>query len=85
MQVPGSFDRVFFKTLSRKDSSQLTQKRKTLTAIHSQSTLTLILLETLGGTPLLAMQRYDPMSRREIRDTSNVSPSHSVTVNYCQG
>lgn len=35
--------------------------------------------ETLGGTPLLAMQRYDPISRREIRVTSSVSPSHSAT------
>lgn len=48
--------------------------------MYSQSTLTLILLETLGGTPLLAMHKYAPISRREILVSSNDSPSHSSTV-----
>lgn len=51
----------------------------------SQSTLILILLETLGGTPLVAMHRYAPMSRREMRVSSSVCPSHSSTAERGSG
>lgn len=47
--------------------------------MHLQSTDTLICLLTVGGMPLLAMHKYAPMSNLEIRDISNVSPSHSAT------
>lgn len=46
---------------------------------YSQSTLTLMRLLTVGGTPLDAMQRYAPMSNRLIRFNSSTVPSHSVT------
>ena len=45
-----------------------------------QSTLTLILLLTAGGTPLDAIHIYAPISSRLIRVKSKVSPSHSLTA-----
>lgn len=51
-----------------------------ITEFYLQSTLTLILFETVGGTPFDAMHKYAPMSNREIRDISNESPSHSLTA-----
>lgn len=47
--------------------------------VYLQSTLTLILLLTVGGTPLLAIHKYAPISNREILVNSSVSPSHSET------
>lgn len=46
-----------------------------------QSTLTLTRLDTVGGTPLLAIHKYAPMSSLEILAISNTSPSHSDTEN----
>lgn len=36
----------------------------------------------MGGTPLAAMHKYDPISSREIFDNSSVSYSHSLTDVY---
>lgn len=46
---------------------------------HSHSTSTVILLLTVGGTPLVAMQRYAPISLRVILVKFNCSPSYRAT------
>lgn len=51
---------------------------------HSHSTSTVILLLTVGGTPLVAMQRYAPISLREILVKFNWSPSYTSTENQKQ-
>lgn len=48
--------------------------------VYLQSTLTLIRFDTVGGTPFDAIQRYAPMSRREIFVISMEFPSHSSTA-----
>lgn len=59
--------------------TQLVQKWMKKKIEYLQSTLTLIRFDTVGGTPFDAMQRYAPISRREIFDSSTDSPSHSGT------
>lgn len=39
-----------------------------------------ILFETDGGTPLDAMQRYEPISLRESFVSLSISPPNDVTV-----
>lgn len=59
-------------------------KHEITNKIYLQSTLTLIRFETATPpTPLDAMQRYAPMSSRDIFDTSNESPSQSDTAFLC--
>lgn len=53
---------------------------KIILIIYVQSTLTLILFETLGGTPFDAIHKYAPIPNRDILESSNVSPSHSLTM-----
>lgn len=43
--------------------------------------LSKILFETEGGTPLLAMQRYDPISLRDSFVNFKISPPYEVTEN----
>ena len=38
-----------------------------------------ILLETEGGTPLLAIHRYDPISLRDIFESFKTSPLYELT------
>lgn len=47
---------------------------------YSQSTLTLMRFDTLGGTPFDAIHKYADMSKRDMRAISKTSPSHSVTA-----
>ena len=41
--------------------------------------LSKILFETEGGTPLLAMQRYEPISLRDSFVNFKISPPYEVT------